>query len=138
VTTTTLAACTPVTGSARTFTVGLDVPEGLVVQGVTILLDYPEAQVTIPGSGAAPSVKQSVTALQAGTLATPNDLDVALRESVASLSGTLAVGPLFRVTFQDCQGATPPAPGDFGCTVESTSDPFGNSVVGVTCDVSSP
>lgn len=116
----------------------MSAPADAVIQGVTVLLDYPEAQVVIPGSGNAASVKQSVMVLQSGAISQPNDLDSKLRETVASTNGVLATGSLFRVTFQVCQGATAPGPGDFTCTVEFTSDPFGNPVDGVTCSVSTP
>ena len=103
-----------------------------------MLVDYPEGKVSIPGSGGALSVKQSISSLPSGAVGQPNDLDYALVESVAELSGTLPAGKLFTVTFQDCQGATPPTPGDFTCAVQSASDAFGNPVDGVTCSVSAP
>ena len=135
-TTSTIAACTPIAGTARTFTVSFT-PPGVDVAGVTVLVDYPEGQVSIPGSGNALSVKQSILNVPSGAFSSPNDLDFALREGVASTSA-LTPGPIFTIKFEDCQGATPPTPADFTCTVESASDPFGNSVSAVTCDVSAP
>jgi len=104
---------------------------------VTVLVDYPEGQVSIPGSGNALSVKQSILNVPSGAFSSPNDLDFALREGVAS-TAALTPGPIFTIKFQDCQGATPPTPADFTCTVENASEPFGNNVDGVTCDVSAP
>ena len=136
-TTTTLAPCTPIGGTARTFTVSFMPPAGVDVAGVTVLVDYPEGQVSIPGSGNAASVKSSISNLPQGAFSSPNDLDYALREAVAS-SSALTPGRLFTITFQDCQGATAPTPADFTCTVEDASDPNGNPVTGVTCTVSEP
>ena len=135
-TTSTIASCTPIAGTARTFTISFT-PPGVDVAGVTVLVDYPEGQVSIPGSGNALSVKQSILNVPSGAFSSPNDLDFALREGVASTTA-LTPGPIFTIKFQDCQGATPPTPADFTCTVENASDPFGNNVDGVTCDVSAP
>src|SRR5262245_227293 len=135
-TTSTIASCTPIAGTARTFTISFT-PPGVDVAGVTVLVDYPEGQVSIPGSGNALSVKQSILNVPSGAFSSPNDLDFALREGVAS-TAALTPGPIFTIKFQDCQGATPPTPADFTCTVENASDPFGNNVDGVTCDVSAP
>jgi hypothetical protein len=132
-----IAPCTPITGSARTFSFSFAAPGGLAVAGVTVFVDYPEGQIVIPGTGGATSVKQSISNVPQGAFSAPNDLDYALRESVAS-SSALPEGRIFTVQFQDCQGATPPTPADFTCTVESASDPDGNSVPGVTCSVSAP
>ena len=102
-----------------------------------MLVDYPEGQVIIPGSGNALSVKQSILNVPAGAFSSPNDLDFALREAIAS-SSALTPGPLFTIKFEDCAGATPPTPQDFTCSVEAASDPVGNAVAGVTCAVSAP
>jgi hypothetical protein len=136
-TTTTLAPCTPIGGTARTFSISFMPPAGVDVAGVTVLVDYPEGQVSIPGSGNAASVKSSISNLPQGAFSSPNDLDYALREAVAS-SSALTPGRLFTITFQDCQGATAPTAADFTCTVEDASDPSGNPVSGVTCTVSAP
>jgi hypothetical protein len=127
-----------VAGSSRIFSVSFAPPAGIQLQGITVLVDYPEGQVSIPGSGGTPSVKSSIIDLPAGVFAQPNDLDYALRELVAASSGSLAPGALFDINFQDCQGAVLPTASDFGCTVEDASDEFGNPVSGVTCSVSGP
>ena len=121
-------------GSKRSFTVAITVPPGQEVSGITVFLDYPEGQVSILGTGSDTNVRASITGLPSGTFGTPNDLDYALREVVASL-GTIAPGPLFTVGFQDCQGAQPPAASAFKCTVQDAVDSFGLPVVGVTCAV---
>ena len=123
----------------RPFSVSFAVPDSsVIVQGLTLLIDYPEMQVTIPGSGAALTVRQSLSNLQAGALSSPFDLDTALREQIAGTASPLTPGVLFTVNFLDCVGATPPTAADFGCTVEAASDPLGQPDEGVTCTVSSP
>lgn len=128
-----IESCTPVAGSKRSFTVTFTA-QGQEVSGITVLLDYPEGQVSIPGTGADTNVRASITGLPSGTFGTPNDLDYELREVVASLS-TIPAGSLFTVGFQDCQGAQPPDAGAFKCTIQDAVDSFGLPVVGVTCAV---
>ena len=99
--------------------------------GLTVFVNYPEGAVVIPGSG---SVNASITNTPAGSFATSNDLDYALREVIAA-GDELPVGKIFTITFNDCQGATPPAAGAFTCTVEDAADAFGGSISGVACTV---
>jgi cysteine-rich repeat protein len=129
-----IEACAAVPGTARAFTVDFARPAGSDVAGITVLLDYPEGKVSIPGSGGAATVKSSIANLPAGALGTPNDLDYAVREVVASFS-PIPPGRLFTVTFQDCQGAVVPTADEFVCKVEDVSDPLGLPVDGVTCTV---
>jgi hypothetical protein len=105
------------------------------VAGIGVFVDYPEGQVVIPGTGADAGVKDSILNPPQRALSSPNDLDDALREAIASTSA-LTPGQLFTIQFEDCQGATVPTPADFPSTVEDTSDPSGNMVPGVTCSVS--
>lgn len=126
--------CTAAPSTARAFTVSFTRPAGADVAGITVLVDYPEGKVGIPGSGGDNSVKSSITNLPTGALGTPNDLDYAVREVVASFN-PIPEGRLFTLTFQDCQGATPPAASEFGCRVEDAADQLGLPVDGVTCTV---
>ncbi|HYV57435.1 MAG TPA: hypothetical protein VE911_07820 [Candidatus Nitrosopolaris sp.] len=105
--------------------------------GVSVLVDYPEGQVVIPGGHGDESVKASILNPPPGALTVPNDLDYALRMAIVSTS-PLTPGVLFTVRFQDCQGAKVPTPADFTCTVEDAADPTGTAVPGVTCTVSAP
>jgi cysteine-rich repeat protein len=132
-----IAACTPVLGSSRTFTVTFTPPAGKQVAGLTVFVDYPEGQVTIPGSGNQASVVASISSLPRGAFGSPNDFDWALLEAVASAS-PFPSNRLFVITFEDCQCATPPEPADFTCTVTDASDQNGNVLDGVTCAVTSP
>jgi cysteine-rich repeat protein len=130
-----IESCTPVLGSSRTFSVTYAASGDIA--GIKVLVDYPEGQVSIPGSGNDSSVRMHITNVPSGAFSTPNDLDYALREVVASASA-LPPGRLFTIDFQDCQGASAPAPGDFTCMVEDATDPFGNTVTGVSCAIESP
>jgi len=129
-----IQSCTP-TASTRTFTVSFS--GGTNVAAVQVLLDYPEGQISVPGSGNDSNVTGSISNTPPGALLVSNDLDYALIQSVTSLSA-LTPGPIFRVTFQDCQGATAPTPADFTCTVTQASDTSFTDITGVTCSVSAP
>ncbi len=131
-----IQSCTP-GATTRTFTVSFSGSTN--VAGIQVLLDYPEGKVSIPGSGGDSFVTGSISNTPAGALLVSNDLDYALIQSVTT-AAALPVGPIFRVTFQDCQGATAPTPADFTCTVTDASDPTGFiDLTGVTtCSVSAP
>ena len=123
----------------RSFSVSFAVPDSsVIVQGLTLLIDYPEAQVTIPGSGAALTVRQSLSNVQSGALSSPFDLDTSLREQIAGTAAPLTPGMLFTIDFFDCVDAPPPTAADFNCTVQVASDPLGQPDTGVTCSVASP
>jgi len=129
-------ACNPAT-THRPFSVSFTVPDSsVIVQGLTLLIDYPEGQVTIPGSGNATTVRQTIINVQSGALSQPFDLDYALREQIAGTANPLTPGRLFTINFLDCQGANPPTAADFTCTVEVATDPLGLPDQGVTCAVS--
>jgi hypothetical protein len=118
--------------------VSFAVPDSSVlVQGLTVLVDYPENKVTIPGSGTATTVRLAIINVQSGALSQPNDLDYALREVIAGTSHPLTPGNLFTINFFDCLDVSvPPTAADFTCTVEVATDPFGLPTQGVTCTVS--
>jgi hypothetical protein len=82
-------------------------------------------------------VTGSIKSLPAGSLSSPNDLDYGLLEGIVNLGG-ISPGTLFTVTFANCPGAAPLAPGDFACVVKDASDTGGNTVPGVTCSVTIP
>jgi hypothetical protein len=132
-----IAACTPVIGSSRTFTVTYTAPAGKQVAGLTVFVDYPEGQVIIPGSGNQASVLASISKLPFGAFGSSNDLDWALLEAVASGS-PFPSNRLFTITFEDCQCASPPAASDFTCIVTDAADENGDVLDGVTCTVTSP
>jgi cysteine-rich repeat protein len=130
-------ACAQTTPT-RQVRVNFDAPPAQTVAGMTVLLDYPEGKVIVPGSGGHPpsgSVPVTViTGLPAGAVGNINDFEHVFREVVASGSG-FPEGQLFVANFESCQGATAPSAGEFTCTVLDASDAFGLDVVGVTCTV---
>jgi cysteine-rich repeat protein len=127
--------CTPIAGSARSFDVTFTPPAGKQIQGITVLVDYPEGEVVIPGSGGDSSVVASITHAPFGTLSSPNDLDYALLDSLVR-SSPITPGRLFTIKFEECQCAPPASAADFTCTVTDAADPGANPVDGVTCAVS--
>jgi cysteine-rich repeat protein len=136
-------ACTPITTSQRLVSVTFAPPQGALVAGLTVLVDYPEGQVDLPGNGTSfPS--GTISGVPPGSSISVNDLNFngkghAVRITIAGQGGTaLTPGQIVRFKFQDCQGATPPTADDFLCTVVSATDPFLNAVVGVRCAVALP
>jgi len=138
-TTTTIGSCVAAT-THRPLVISFAVPDSWVlVQGLAVVVDYPETKVTIPGSGNATTVRQAIINVQSGALSQPNDLDYALRDNVAGTSHPLTPGDLFTINFFDCADvATPPTAADFTCTVEVATDPLGLPDEGVTCSVAAP
>jgi cysteine-rich repeat protein len=130
-------ACTPATGTVRPFNVVFTPQAGVNVGGITVLVDYPEGRVEIPGP---PIPGGTITSLPPGAFPIPTDLDHALRMIVAIGGGSaLPPGVLFRVNYRDCAGAPPPGPADFRCSVLEATDPFSNPVTNeVTCATVAP
>jgi cysteine-rich repeat protein len=128
--------CTPNGGSNVPFAVNFTTPVGVGVAGMTVLLDYPESKLNLPGSGG--SIPAGIiTDFPSGASAASNDFDHALRQLV-SRTTNMPAGLLFRVHYESCQGALAATPADFTCTVLDASDAGGNDVSGVTCTVSAP
>ncbi len=130
-------ACSPISGSVRGATVNWNAPTS--VGSMTVLVDYPEGKVSIPGSGG--SIPAGIlTGFPSGTSPQANDLDYALREVVVKATAiTPRPGQLFKINFEDCTGATPPVAGDFTCTVVTAFAPDGiTPVSGATCSVTVP
>ena len=118
-------------------------PPGGLVAGLTVLLDYPEGKVDLPGNNTTfPS--GTLSGAPSGSSVSVNDLNFngkghAVRVTIAGQNGTaLPVGQIVRFKFQDCQGATAPTADQFLCTVISATDPFLNHVDGVRCFVVLP
>jgi cysteine-rich repeat protein len=130
-------SCIPQPASSQTVDVTFTPPAGKQVAGLTLLVDYPEGRVIIPGSGDDPAVVGSITHLPFGALSQPNDLDYALLESI--VKGTaLTPGRALTIQFETCACSTAPSAADFTCTVLDASDPDGVTVAGVTCAVVVP
>ena len=129
-------ACTPIAATNRQASISFDAPVGVGVAGMTVLLDYPEGKVSLPGSGG--SIPAGIIAdFPSGASGASNDFDHALRQ-VVSRTTNMPEGLLFRVHFEDCQSAPAPVAGDFTCTVLDAADQNGIDVSGVTCSVTVP
>jgi cysteine-rich repeat protein len=122
--------CDPMFGSDRA--VNVNVASGGAVAGLTVLLDYPEGLVRIPGSGG--SIPEGIISDVAGFFASSNDLDHGLRQVVAG-AFPIDDGLLFRVHFENCRDARGPVAGDFSCRVLAANDASGSALAGVTCSV---
>jgi cysteine-rich repeat protein len=132
----TITVCTP-DGSTRQVSVSFTVPAGSNVGSMTVRLQYPDGVVQIPGSGGDASVGARVTNRPNGFLVDVVDLNYALRVAIAG-SRALTVGQLFRVNFDNCVGAPPPALSAFECVVEDAFNTAFAAVNGVTCSVAFP
>ena len=131
-----IAACTPLTTTQRFVQVHFAPPQGGLVAGLTVLLDYPEGGVDLPGN-ATTFPSGTISGVPAGAFVSVNDLNFSGRGHAARItigaSAALPPGQIVRFRFQDCQGATVPPASAFLCTVLSASDPFSNLVSGVQC-----
>jgi cysteine-rich repeat protein len=130
-------ACTPDTATELTVSVNF-ASIGGDVGGLTVLVDYPEGKVSIPGFGAPPA--GVIDDFPLDTFNGQNDLEHAVRVLVFNtLMFPIDPGLLFRINFDRCQGAAAPVAGEFACTVLSATDPSGATAVpGVTCSVTIP
>jgi cysteine-rich repeat protein len=135
-----IAACTPLTTTQRFVQVRFSAPLGALVAGLTVLVDYPEGQVDLPGNGTTfPS--GTISGVPPGSSLSVNDLNFggkghAVRVTIAGQSGNaLPQGQIIRFRFNDCTGAVVPTADQFLCTVIAATDPFLNPVAGVRCFV---
>jgi cysteine-rich repeat protein len=134
-----ISTCSGISGSA-TVSVAFTPPAGQSVSALSVYLDYPDAALSIPGSGASPLVENRISVVPFDVTFTPNDLNYALRLVLQeSNQAAITSGPLVDVLFDRCTGAPLPAPGAFNCRVESAAGlaPSVASVPGVTCAVTS-
>jgi cysteine-rich repeat protein len=97
--------CTPITGT-RTVRVSLNTPAPL--GGVTVFLDYPQFQTSIPGTKNSASVKSRVTIYPSGGFSTVNDRETDFVLALAASSDIIPTGnnPLFDVQFDQCAPST--------------------------------
>jgi len=131
--------CSP-TATRVQATVTFDRPARVNVGGLVVFVDYPDGRVGIPGSGGAASVRGRITGTPAGFSSAPNDLDYGLRETLAASGASASPGVLFRVSFDQCAGASAPPATSFTCRVESAASPQGLDLplTGITCAVTVP
>ena len=122
--------CTP-SGTRFNVAVSYAKPAAITVSGLVVRLRYPDGRVGIPGIGNAAGVRARITGLQTGYTHVANDLDYALRETLAPQTQGTSLNPasnVFRVSFDLCFNATPPVAGTFQCTVEGASNSSGQDI----------
>src|SRR6185295_14355116 len=95
-------------------------PSGGLVAGMTLLLDYPEGRVDLPGNGSTfPS--GTISGTPPGAFVSVFDLNFGGKGHAARITvgagSALTPGQIMRLKFQDCQGAQAPVPADFPCTI---------------------
>jgi cysteine-rich repeat protein len=131
-------SCTP-TATPATATVGWDAPSS--VSAITVLVDYPEGKVNVPGHGGtvAPG---TFTTFPSGTSQVPNVLGNDGYAVKMVVSKATAINPrpgtLFKMNMTRCEGAPAATAGDYGCTVLEAFGTDGTTPVAATCTVSVP
>jgi cysteine-rich repeat protein len=139
----TIASCVG-TGTRQVVSVNYSKSPSLAVGGLVVFLHYPDGTVGIPGLGNATSVRGRISNLQTGFTHVANDLDYAIRETLApsTQGSTLATGLIFKISFDLCFGAQPPSAANFTCAVEGASTPGGQDIDlsqnPMTCSVTVP
>jgi cysteine-rich repeat protein len=139
----TIASCVA-TGTRQLVTVNYTKPAAVTVGGIVVFLHYPDGTVRIPGLGNAAEVRGRILNLPTGFTHVANDLDYAIRETLAPTTqgASIAQGQLFRISFDLCFNATPPVAGNFSCVVQSASTPQGGDINltqnPLTCSVTVP
>jgi cysteine-rich repeat protein len=134
--------CTPIAGSVRGATVNWNATQS--VGSLTVLVDYPEGLVNLPGTGG--GIPAGILfGFPSGTSPQASDIGnqgYALREVIVKATAiTPRPGQLFKINFEDCEGATPPAATDFTCAVETAFAPDGITQLppgAATCSVTVP
>jgi cysteine-rich repeat protein len=117
-----IQSCTVDTGTHQGVSLHLSTPAAVTVGGLTLLLDYPEGQVSKP-----------VTTPASGVIDTPNDLLYELKDALLDSTFFAGIpansaGAMLQVTFDGCQGQALPAAGDYKCTILDAADENGTSI----------
>jgi len=132
-------ACTADTNTTVGATVTWAAPSA--ISGITVLVDYPENEVDLPGNGGA-IPPGTLTTFPSGTSEQHNDLGNqghALREVVTKATAiTPRPGTLLKINFHGCQGIAPPVATDFTCRVIGAFATDGVTPVAATCAVTVP
>lgn len=143
-------ACTA-SGTTQQVTISLkrtSPPSPSSLVAFNLLFDYPDGQVSIPGSGSAASVATATPFLltPTGRTVSRNDLDYAIRLSVLGTSNMLLntnATAVFHVTFDLCNPAAAPTAGQFTCSILGATASGGTDfttaqLAGLACTVSVP
>ena len=110
------------------------------LRSITLLVNYPDGTVNIPGTGADSFVQGRVTNRPGGFTPTIVDLNYALFASFSSASFNITNNQrIFVVNYDRCEGAPPATAEDFTCTVqEAINSSAQNFTWMVTCSVAVP
>ncbi len=107
-------AC-PATAVRHAQRVRLRAPEGALLQGALLCLQYPTGVVALPGTG-------NVTGRTTGVsgIVTLNDFNDAVQVGFVINPAVAEINPT--ISFDLCTGAVPPLPTDFLCEMKSASN----------------
>jgi cysteine-rich repeat protein len=138
--------CTPLAGTSRLVEVSFTPPVGVGIAGLTLILNYPEQKVFMPPAGPQTTIgAANFTPLHPPAEVLIRGADLAPAGSTGSghavrgiMGDDAAVpaGPIFRLNFQNCQGAAAPLAGEFNCAIVNAVDQGTNPISGVTCSAS--
>ncbi|HVN87591.1 MAG TPA: hypothetical protein VMW17_22370 [Candidatus Binatia bacterium] len=126
-----IASCAP-SGSTRTVIVTVSAPAGTDLEGLSVLVTYPDGTVGIPGQSNDTSVVNRVIFPSGGGNQSVNDLNYGIRLSNV---GAPIPSVAFAVNMDTCTGASPATSDQFRCLVESATDSGGGALTDVTCHV---
>jgi hypothetical protein len=124
--------CTPA-AAHRPLAVSFNAPADQEVTGLIVSLRYPSKGVSLPGTGADPSIAARVIDRPSDAVVAVHQRDDALRV-VLSRAQPFVPGRLFTIDFDGCEGATTLTGADFACQLEGCANQFGK-VDGCACSV---
>ena len=125
--------CTPRQGDRKTVVVSFAPPEGGLVAGLTMIVDYPEQKVSLPGEGTN-VVKEAIGGTPTGAVVGANDSGTEVKLVLAA-PGEITPGNVVELRFDQCEGGAALRTSDFTCRVADAADPMANLVRDVTCRV---
>lgn len=128
--------CTPRPGDRRSVVVSFAPPEGGLVAGLTMIVDYPERKLSLPGTGTNVP-KDAISGTPTGAVVGLNDFGNEVKIVLAA-PGEIAPGKVVELAFEVCEGGETIAATDFTCRVLDAADPMANLVREVTCRVAVP
>jgi hypothetical protein len=127
-------SCRPDPDHTVDVTVSFEAPYGVLVAGMSLLVDYPEGKLALDGTGRVPPERFIPVAHEGRFLIAGFDLDHAVRV-VAASDKEIEPGALARIVFMRCQAQDVPTADEIACSVIEASDPFQNARENVTCSV---
>jgi cysteine-rich repeat protein len=127
----TAGICVP-DGTTRLVQVSFSSPAGQVVSAIKILAGYPQSAVSLPTP---PALNPRIGGRPQNAIVIPALVDDGV---TVTLSRSAGLPPdLFTITFDQCQGVTPPPIDAFTCVVQDCGSVFG-PVEGCECAIGEP